>query len=158
MRCAEYSEYLYEIAPEIKVKTPECVEMFDRTRLPARTDIRKFYFRGLGPAKSADIVFAHPDGDIMVSVEIWSFDATLVLAFLTRLLERRGRIEDALRQVTNHRRMLERRLPPAWLRTLPLEVRLARKIGRGDWREIVEKHLGLRPVHSDSLAVVYRVP
>jgi len=61
-------------APEIKVTVPDCVEMFDRTRLPAQTDIRKYYFRSLKPAKSATIKFVHPAGELTVSVEIWSFD------------------------------------------------------------------------------------
>ena len=61
-------------APEIKVTVPECVEMFDRTPLPAKKDLRKYYFRSLKPAKQADIVFAHPDGEIAISIEIWSFD------------------------------------------------------------------------------------
>ncbi len=61
-------------APEIKVAYPDSVTMFDRTPLPAKSELRKYYFRSLKPAKQADIVFAHPDGEIVISVEIWSFD------------------------------------------------------------------------------------
>jgi len=61
-------------APEIKGGVPDSVELFDRTRLPAKAGLRKFYFRALKPTKQADIVFAHPAGEVMVSVEIWSFD------------------------------------------------------------------------------------
>ncbi len=61
-------------APQIKVTVPECVEMFDRTPLPAKKQLRKYYFRSLKPADQADIIFAHPDGEVTVSIEIWSFD------------------------------------------------------------------------------------
>ncbi|MDA1140565.1 MAG: hypothetical protein O3B01_18510 [Planctomycetota bacterium] len=60
--------------PEIRVTSPDCVELFDRSRLPARTTLRKYYFRSLRPAKSADILFGHPDGEITVTIEIWSFE------------------------------------------------------------------------------------
>ncbi|HSG08556.1 MAG TPA: AAA family ATPase [Longimicrobiales bacterium] len=68
--------------------------------------------------------------------EVWSFDPTLVLAFMTRLLERRGEIREAHSFIRMQRGLLEERLPPAWLLTLPLEARLARKTG-GDWRVVV---------------------
>jgi tetratricopeptide (TPR) repeat protein/DNA-binding SARP family transcriptional activator len=71
--------------------------------------------------------------------EVWSFDPTLVLAFGTRLLERRGKLEEALSHLAARREMLEHRLPPAWLRTLPLEARLAKKLGRNNWRGVVEE-------------------
>jgi hypothetical protein len=61
-------------APDVKVTVPDGVELLDRTKLPATGELRKFYFRALKPAKQADIVFAHPAGDLTVSVEIWSFD------------------------------------------------------------------------------------
>ena len=61
-------------APQVKVTVPDSVEMFDQTRLPARSDIRKYYFRSLKPTKQADIVFALPAGSETVSIEIWSFD------------------------------------------------------------------------------------
>ncbi len=61
-------------APEIKVTYPDSVTMLDRTPLPAKSELRKYYFRSLKPAKQADIVFAHPDGEITISIEIWSFE------------------------------------------------------------------------------------
>ncbi len=60
--------------PEIKVTLPDSVEMFDRSRLPTRKTLRKYYFRSTKPAKSADILFRHPEGDIKVTIEIWSFE------------------------------------------------------------------------------------
>ncbi|HKJ01632.1 MAG TPA: AAA family ATPase, partial [Longimicrobiales bacterium] len=54
---------------------------------------------------------------------MWSFDATLVLVFTARLLERRGKTGEALELVGAQRKALKDRLPPAWLRTLPLEAR-----------------------------------
>ncbi|NUQ65192.1 MAG: hypothetical protein HUU20_22225 [Pirellulales bacterium] len=61
-------------APEIKVTVPDSVALFDFTRLPAKSEIRKFYFRSLRPAKRAEIRFAHPAGEIVVPLEIWSLD------------------------------------------------------------------------------------
>ena len=61
-------------AAEIKVTVPEEVEMLDRTPLPTQKEQRRYYFRSLKPAKQADIVFAHPAGEITVSIEIWSFE------------------------------------------------------------------------------------
>ncbi|NUQ61506.1 MAG: hypothetical protein HUU20_03395 [Pirellulales bacterium] len=61
-------------APDIQVTAPETVAMFDHTPAPASTETRKFYFRSLKPAPKAEIRFAHPAGEIVVPVEIWSFD------------------------------------------------------------------------------------
>ncbi len=61
-------------APEVEITVPEEVALLDRTPLPAKSDVRKYYFRTLKPAQKADIVFAHPAGPITVSVEIWSFE------------------------------------------------------------------------------------
>jgi len=61
-------------AAEIKVTVPEEVKMLDRTPLPTKKEQRRYYFRSLKPAKQADIVFAHPAGEITVSIEIWSFE------------------------------------------------------------------------------------
>ena len=61
-------------APEIKVTYPDCVTIFDRTPLPAKSELRKYYFRALKPARKADIKFACPGGEITVSIEIWSFE------------------------------------------------------------------------------------
>jgi len=61
-------------APDVAVAMPEAVTMFDRTRLPAASEIRKFYFRSLKAAPKAEIRFAHPTGEIVVPVEIWPFE------------------------------------------------------------------------------------
>ncbi len=61
-------------APEIQVTAPDCVEMFDRTPLPTSKEVRRYYFRSLGPARQAEIVFAHPDHEITITIEIWSLD------------------------------------------------------------------------------------
>lgn len=61
-------------APELVVTVPDEVTLLDRTPLPTSREVRKYYFRTLQPTPKADIVFAHPDGPVTVSVEIWSFD------------------------------------------------------------------------------------
>jgi len=61
-------------APQIKVTVPDEVEMLDRTPLPTKQDMRKYYFRSLTPARQTDIVFDHPAGEITISIEIWSFE------------------------------------------------------------------------------------
>jgi hypothetical protein len=61
-------------APQIDISVPPQVELLDRTPLPTDREIRKYYFRTLEAAKQADIVFAHPEGPVTVSVEIWSYD------------------------------------------------------------------------------------
>ncbi len=61
-------------APELEVTVPDSVEMFDRTPLPTQQGPRKYYFRSLKPAQQADIGFAHPAGDITISIEIWSLE------------------------------------------------------------------------------------
>ncbi|MFO7947972.1 MAG: hypothetical protein R6V19_14300, partial [Armatimonadota bacterium] len=59
---------------ELQVSVPDAVEMFDRTPLPPDGELRKYYFRSLKPVEEAKIVFAHPDGDITIPLEIWSFE------------------------------------------------------------------------------------
>ncbi len=61
-------------APEIDVALPESVTMFDRTPLPTDQDQRRYYFRSLAPAERAEIVFAHPAGELAVPIVIWSFE------------------------------------------------------------------------------------
>lgn len=61
-------------APAIGVSVPDSVRLLDQTPLPAASDLRKYYFRSVKPAKQADIVFAHPAGALTVSIEIWSFE------------------------------------------------------------------------------------
>jgi len=61
-------------AGEIKVTVPQEVTLLDRTPLPTTKELRKYYFRTVKAAQQADIVFAHPSGELTVSVEIWSFE------------------------------------------------------------------------------------
>jgi len=70
--------------------------------------------------------------------EMWHFDPTLVLAFAVRLRERRGQLDEACDFITTHRRSIEDRLPPAWMNTLPIEVRLGKKLGNNTWRDTVK--------------------
>ncbi|MBN1676084.1 MAG: hypothetical protein JXR37_33880 [Kiritimatiellae bacterium] len=60
-------------APAVKVAHPDCVELLDRTKLPATGDVRKFYFRTRKPARKAELRFALSDREIVVPLEIWSF-------------------------------------------------------------------------------------
>lgn len=60
--------------PDVAVAAPEGVAMFDQTRGPAQTEIRRFYFRASKPAAKAEIRFSLPGGEAVVPVEIWSFD------------------------------------------------------------------------------------
>jgi len=60
--------------PKITVTVPHSVELMDRTPLPTQSEIRKFYFRTVKPAKKAEIRFALPGNEVSVPVEIWSFD------------------------------------------------------------------------------------
>jgi len=60
-------------ASRIRANAPDCVELFDRTPLPTGTKLRKYYFRSLRPAVRADIAFAHPETEVVVSIQIWSF-------------------------------------------------------------------------------------
>jgi oligo-alginate lyase len=61
-------------APEIKVECPAAVKLLDRTPLPAKSDVRKFYFRAVKPVQSADIVFSWPGQRVTVPVGVWSFE------------------------------------------------------------------------------------
>ena len=63
--------------PEVQVKVPDGVTMFDRTPMPVKSETRKFYFRAIKPAPKAEIRFAHPSGEIVVSLEVWSFEDLL---------------------------------------------------------------------------------
>ena len=60
--------------PEVEVAAPACVKMFDRTPLPAKSDVRRFYFRSVEPAKQAAIRFRVAKQEVLVPVVIWSFD------------------------------------------------------------------------------------
>ncbi len=61
-------------APSLPVACPDCVTLLDQTRVPAKSELRKFYFRALRPAKAAKLSFPHPNGPLNVTIEIWSFD------------------------------------------------------------------------------------
>ena len=61
-------------APDVAVTLPDGVAMLDHTRPPAKDDTRRFYFRASKPAKAAEIRFALPGGDVVVPVEVWSFE------------------------------------------------------------------------------------
>jgi hypothetical protein len=61
-------------APDLQVDCPPTVKLLDRTRLPAKSDVRRYYFRALKPAKAADIVFSWPGQRLTVSLGIWSFE------------------------------------------------------------------------------------
>ena len=60
--------------PEVQASIPDSVTLLDRTPLPAESEIRKFYFRTVKPAKKAEIRFRLPDSEVVVPVEIWSFE------------------------------------------------------------------------------------
>ncbi|MCD6361357.1 MAG: hypothetical protein J7M38_10895, partial [Armatimonadetes bacterium] len=64
-------------AGELAVDVPDCIEMFDRTPLPAKGEVRKYYFRTLEPAEHTEIIFAHPAGELRIPLIIWSFDDLL---------------------------------------------------------------------------------
>jgi len=61
-------------APDVKVKCPPSITPLDRTRLPAKSEVRRFYFRALKAVKSADIGFSWPGGRVTVPVGIWSYE------------------------------------------------------------------------------------
>lgn len=61
-------------APDLEVTVPACVTLLDRTRLPARDDLRRFYFRAMAPATQAEIRFAGPIEPQSVLLDVWSFD------------------------------------------------------------------------------------
>lgn len=61
-------------APDVEVSAAESVVLFDRTRPPYKTDVRRFYFRAVKPSARAEIRFRLTGGEVVVPVEIWSFD------------------------------------------------------------------------------------
>lgn len=62
-------------APDVQVDVPACAALFDRTRLPAGSELRKFYFRALSPAAEARIGFRVPGGAaVEVPLVVWSFE------------------------------------------------------------------------------------
>lgn len=61
-------------APEIRVTHTEDVLLLDQTPVPARSKIRKYYFKALRPTPRTDILLEHPRGTQTVSIGIWSFE------------------------------------------------------------------------------------
>ncbi len=61
-------------AAEVAVTVPEQAEMFDRTPVPTGGDQRRYYFRALQAAERVEIRFAHPGGEIVVPLVIWSWE------------------------------------------------------------------------------------
>lgn len=61
-------------APDVNVTAPESILLFDQTRPPFQSDVRRFYFRAVKPSTKAEIRFALPRGEVAVPVEIWSFE------------------------------------------------------------------------------------
>jgi hypothetical protein len=60
-------------ASAVTVTVPPTVQLLDRTPLPAKTALRKYYFRALKPTPKADLVFAGEGGKATVSVVVWSY-------------------------------------------------------------------------------------
>ena len=60
--------------PAVKLAVPGSVQLLDRTPLPAKTALRKYYFKALKPTPKAEIGFVAAGGSATVAVEIWSFD------------------------------------------------------------------------------------
>ena len=60
-------------APDVEVTMPDCIAMFDRTRLPTESETRKFYFRASKPTPKAEVRFALASGEVVVPIEVWGF-------------------------------------------------------------------------------------
>ncbi len=60
--------------PKVDVVVPDCVVLVDRTRLPARSKVRKYYFRAVGAMSRASIRFSSPAGQLAVPITVWSFE------------------------------------------------------------------------------------
>jgi hypothetical protein len=58
---------------EIPVSVPEGVVLLDQTPLPAKKEERRYYFRAVKPGET-ELRFAHPDGEVVVPLTIWSFE------------------------------------------------------------------------------------
>lgn len=61
-------------APDISVKCPAAVIPLDRTRMPVKSDIRRFYFRARKAVQTAEITFSWPGQRVTVPIGIWSFE------------------------------------------------------------------------------------
>lgn len=69
----------------------------------------------------------------------WHYDPTMLLAFMVRLLERRGKLRDALDLLRPQAIALRPRLPLAWLKLLAIEARVAKRIGDPVWKERLQE-------------------
>ncbi len=67
----------------------------------------------------------------------WHFDPTMVLTFAARLLETRGRQDEALRLLREHNQVLRHRFPVAWMKLAPIEARFARRAGERLWKQLL---------------------
>ena len=61
-------------APAITPAVPDEVKLLDQTRLPVKTDVRRYYFRSVKPGQAVHIGFDLPSGPLTVALDIWSFD------------------------------------------------------------------------------------
>ena len=61
-------------AGDVQVTVPGCVTLLDRTRLPAKTDERRFYFRSTAPAEKTELIFSVGDAKVVVPLVIWSLE------------------------------------------------------------------------------------
>ncbi|MFV2067087.1 MAG: hypothetical protein ACC645_08920, partial [Pirellulales bacterium] len=60
--------------PKVELAVPDSIERVDRTPAGAETDIRKFYFRTVKPGKQVVIRFNLPNDEIVVPIDIWSYE------------------------------------------------------------------------------------
>lgn len=80
---------------------------------------------GLCALETGDLAEARRrEVDLSEAPPSWHFDPTTILAFRSRLLDRRGRHHDALQLLQSSASDLEHRLVLAWLKVRALEVRL----------------------------------
>ncbi len=73
----------------------------------------------------------------------WHFDPTLPLTFVVRLLERRASHAEAHAMLKGSMPEVRLRFPVAWLKLLPLEARLARRLRNQDWRTSIHAGISL---------------
>jgi len=60
-------------APPLEISVPPEVKLLDQTPLPTKAEVRRYYFRSVKPGENVQIVFAHPEGPVTVTLTIWSF-------------------------------------------------------------------------------------
>ncbi|HSW28873.1 MAG TPA: AAA family ATPase [Longimicrobiales bacterium] len=75
--------------------------------------------------------------------EAWHFDPTLPLTFSVRLLERRASLAEAYAALNGAMPEVRLRFPVAWLKLLPLEARLARRLRKPNWGTAVQAGISL---------------